>query len=185
MSHIHEPVARRLCYVLERYIGWINRIDNIGPDFLGPECPENQVNKEQFTRMRKAAFSRPERVLDFIRENPFSLSDDDLILAGPLSRAIWDYFWIITSTKKHALFMNEGPDARVYSVIPLSDEGEYYLSRFPLPLASELALIPVQGKITYDLLMLIMIQPDTSMKKQISRNYRQLKEKYGIISSIP
>ncbi len=67
MSHLHEPMARRLCFILERYVGWINRIDKIGPDFLGPSCPENQMNKEQFTQMRKEAFSRPERILDFIR----------------------------------------------------------------------------------------------------------------------
>lgn len=71
----------------------------IGPDFLGPSCPENQVNKEQFTQMRKEALSHPERILDFIRENPFSLSDDDLLLAQPLSRSVWDSFWIVKSTK--------------------------------------------------------------------------------------
>ncbi len=99
MSHLHEPTARRPCFILERYVGWINRIDKIGPDFLGPSCPENQMNKEQFTQMRKEAFSRPERILDFVRENPFSLSDDDLLLTRPLSRSLWDSFWIVKSTK--------------------------------------------------------------------------------------
>ena len=184
MSHIHEPTARRLCNILEHYIGWINRIDKIGPDFIGPACPENQVDVEQFTQMRRAAFSRPERILDFIRENPFSLSDDDLVLAEPVSRSIWDKFWIVKSTKKFAIFMNESPNARVYKVIPLSDQGERNLLSVPLPLATELALIPIQGKITYDLLIIIMIKPSTILKKQILSNYNLLKEKYGIISSI-
>ncbi len=184
MSHLHEPTARRLCFILERYVGWINRIDKIGPDFLGPSCPENQMNKEQFTQMRKEAFSRPERILDFIRENPFSLSDADLLLTQPLSRSVWDSFWIVKSTKKHAILMNEGPNARTYGIIPLSSEGENNLKNLPLPLVTELALIPIQGKITYDFLFIIMIQPNNSMKDQILSNYNQLKEKHGIVTSI-
>jgi hypothetical protein len=80
--------------------------------------------------------------------------------------------------------MNESPNARIYKVIPLSDQGERNLLSVPLPLATELALIPIHGKITYDLLIIIMIKPSTILKKQILSNYNLLKDKYGIISSI-
>jgi hypothetical protein len=43
--------------------------------------------------------------------------------------------------------MNDGPDARTYGIIPLSSEGEKNLKNLPLPLVTELALIPIQGKL--------------------------------------
>ncbi len=56
--------------------------------------------------------------------------------------------------------MNEGPDVRTYGIIPLSSEGEKNLKNLPLPLVTELALIPIQEKITYDFLFIILIQPN-------------------------
>ena len=72
---------------------------------------------------------------------------------------------------------------RLYGVIGISNPIEEMFPSARLPVYVEAVIIPYEGKIIYDsILMPYSIRFGSGMKAGLKDDYRRIKEKYGIIT---
>lgn len=155
---------------------------------------ENLINKgididefmnfsaEEKMPIRDALYRNPKYIEDFIKENPYSLSKEDLEIAKGFEDFREGRFWIIKLLKKHAIFLD---DDYAYEVLALNDPFEMFFGR-NLPVMIETALLPFKGKIIYDGMMRgYNISFGRGIRSQMTNKYHEVKARTGLISSLP
>jgi hypothetical protein len=115
-----------------------------------------------------------------IADNPLGFAGRELSLVASWSRRIIGDFLIYKHLKNYTVFMGNG---NLYGVVGMASPIEEIFPSFALPRYSRVVLLPFEGKIIYDsLLYTYNITYGSGIRKRFNEEYRQLKNKAGIIT---
>ncbi|MBN1449508.1 MAG: hypothetical protein JW963_00685 [Anaerolineales bacterium] len=140
------------------------------------------ISNRERVELRNSVYESPEIIDDFVRENPFSFSEDELEIISNWKNFIADSFFIVQLTKKHAIFMR---DDDVYAVLALLQPLQDILGEIRLPVYVKTVLLPFKGRIIYDgLLEGHNISFGPGISTSVKNRYRMAKQKGEIIESL-
>jgi hypothetical protein len=141
-----------------------------------------KVDAEAKYPVREALYDSPEYFDKFVKENPYDLSNEDLQVAGNFRHFKKGQFWLIRYLKKHAVFID---GSFAYGVLALSDPFEWFYGN-NLPRMVETVLLPFEGKIVYDgMMMSSNVLIGGNLTSSLNSEYSVLKAKYGLITQLP
>lgn len=129
------------------------------------------------------------RVLDaFIKANPENLSPDDLEIARSWRWRVEDTFFVTKHLKKYSVFISSehsgSDDCKIYGVYGLNSALEDTLM-FEPPCMVKTVLLPFEGKITYDsLLISYPISFGRNIRGSLNRDYQEARRRGAIIESL-
>ena len=140
------------------------------------------ISNEKRVELRNAVYENLKVIDDFVRENPFSFSQDELDIVSGWENFIADSFFIAQLTKKYAIFIH---DEDVYAVLALAQSLQDILWGASLPVYVKTVLLPFKGKIIYDgLLQGHNVHFGPGISSSVKNRYRVAKQKGEIIESL-
>jgi hypothetical protein len=155
---------------------------------------EKFSNSEEYTStppearvgIRDALFAHRELIDEFVKENPAKLSIDELEIVGSWKHAVVGKFYIFRYLAKYTIFLSSGDSPnKAYGVLGLADPLEEVIGPY-LPRLIETVLLPFNGKIIYDgMVSGFNITFGGGVKRMLNEEYKQAKEAFGIITSLP
>ena len=121
-------------------------------------------------------------ISSIVADNPFCFAERELSLVASWSRRIAGDFLIYKHLKKYTVFMGNGG---LYGVVGIASPIEELFPSFALPRYSRAVLLPFEGKIIYDSLMSTYnITYGSGIRKRFNEEYRELKNKAGVITTL-
>jgi len=115
-------------------------------------------------------------------DNPFCFTEQELSLVASWRKRIAGDFLIYKHLKKYTVFMGNGG---LYGVVGIACTIKEMFPSFALPRYSKAVLLPFEGKIIYDsLLTTYNITYGSNMRKSFNEEYRELKNKAGVITTL-
>lgn len=141
------------------------------------------ISDQERIELRNAVYDENPKVIeDFVRENPFLFSQEELEIVSGWINYVNDSFFIAQLTKKHAIFVQ---DEDVFAVLALAQPLQDILRGAPIPVYVKTVLLPFKGQIIYDGLLeghSIFFGPgiSTSIKNRV----RIAKQRGEIIESL-
>lgn len=145
-----------------------------------------QLSLESRKKVRDAFYAKPALLYEFMDENPARLKADELEIVSGWKHAIFGKFYIYRHLKRYTVFLRstDNPN-KLYGVLGLADPLEEVVGPY-LPILAEAALLPIKGQIIYDgLLYCYSISFGGGFRSMLNDEYKQSKERYGIITSLP
>ncbi|HJS20687.1 MAG TPA: hypothetical protein VJ785_18220 [Anaerolineales bacterium] len=106
-----------------------------------------EISNEKRIALRNALYKKPELIDEFVRENPFNFSSDELAVVYGWNNFVAGDFMIDRLLKKYAIFIGNN---KVYGVLALTQPFHQVLGGTPLPVYIKTVLLPFKGKIIYD-----------------------------------
>ena len=181
-----KPTEGRLFYKLyAALMCYVNRRLEIVPGELTVPDEYLGLTPTKRTELRAVLFERRELIDDFVQDNPFRLSADELEPVHEWKRAVFGNFVVFRYLKKHTIFLNVGDDCRAYGVLGLADPLEKLVGS-SLPKCVETVLLPFQGKIIYDgVLNFVNVAFGGGLAQKLNECYREARAHRGIITSLP
>ena len=156
-------------------------------DLLDMENPEEikRVSLEETKDLRDELYNHPEVIQEFIEENPFNFSPNELDIIREWNHFVKGRFIIFRSLKKYTIFLDlkeESP--KVYGVLALYHSFEEVVG--PLPVMADAILLPFKGKIVYDgIVNRSSLTFGSSARRNFNDAYQKAKFRFGIIESLP
>jgi hypothetical protein len=136
-------------------------------------------------KIRDAVHAQPDLIDEFVRENLLSFTPEELKIVASWREAVVGKFIIFRYLKNYTVFLTGDSPYIAYGVLALADPFEELVGPY-LPILTDAVLLPFKGKITYDgLLSSYRISFGGGMKRSLNGNYRQAKERLGIVTSLP
>lgn len=112
-------------------------------------------------------------------------SYDEIEIIKGFKRNIQGKYIIFKHLKKYTIFMSTDDDVKSYGVVGISNPVDMMFPSYILPIYVEAVLLPFKGRIIYDSLILpYNITLGSGIKRSINIDYKNSKEKYGIITTI-
>jgi len=141
-----------------------------------------KISNEQRVSLRNAFYKKPEIIDEFVQENPYGFSHNELEIVSLWKNFVAGDFFIQSVTKKYAIFIGNN---KVYGVLALMEPFQAVLGGMPLPAYVKTVLLPFKGKIIYDGLIEgynLFIGP--GMSASFRNTYRAAKQQGKIIESL-
>lgn len=114
-------------------------------------------------------------------ENTLEVREVEIIKSW--KRRVSGKFIIMRHLVKYSVFMHGEKNGKLYGVTGISNPIEDMFPTSMLPLYVDVVLVPFEGKIIYDSLMLpYSISFGSGMKRSFNEDYRNLKKTFGIIT---
>jgi len=136
-------------------------------------------------KVRDALFAQPELIDQFVEENPAQLSGEELAIVAGWKHAVIGKFYVFRYLKRYAVFLKAEAPMKAYGVLALASPFEEVAGPY-LPVMVKSVLLPINGRIIYDgLLFTYRISFGPGIRKSLNESYKQAKEDYGIITSLP
>ena len=148
------------------------------------ETPEQyqKITNEKRIKLRNALYKKPAIIDDFVRENPFGFSQDELAIVSGWKNFVEGDFFINRILKKYAVFIGNN---KVYAVLALMEPLHILLGGRPLPVYVKTVLLPFKGKIIYDgLFESYNIFFGRGISSSMSNTYQAAKQQGKIIESL-
>jgi hypothetical protein len=143
---------------------------------------------EDLAKVRKALWSNPHLLDDFVRDNPFSLSPPELEDVRRFRHSVRGRFFVERHLKDYAVFVSTTGDQKVLAVRGITDPPQEVLGRIqPLGLAAmvEAVLLPFRGRIVWDgLVRVLPISFGPGIRQGFRDAYLSAKERSEIIVSL-
>ena len=179
--NLNEKDSRRFYNIWFNLLDYTNDKYKVAPNIIDLS-DANNINPNDIAPIRNKLWSDKSILEEVISANPFNFSQSDILIIDSWKNCISDKFILIKHLKKYSVFLN---DKNIYGVIGIiSSIDEMFPANF-LPLLVETVLLPFEGKIIYDsLLMPHKINFGPGARKGFLEEYRNLKRQYGIISSL-
>jgi hypothetical protein len=144
-------------------------------------CSLNDIAK-----LRSQLFDQPELIDDFIRENPMSLSWQDLEIIANWKNCLKGRFCIVRHLKKYTVFLDAEDPPRAYGVLGLYTPLKELIDSSDLPTFVEAVLLPFENKIVYDgILAPYNIIIGRGISRGFDDQYNEAKMRFGIITALP
>ena len=136
--------------------------------------------------VRDALYEHRDLIDEFVQENPASLSVDEVAIVASWKHALVGQFYIFRYLSNYTIFLGSGGKPnKAYGVLALADPFEDVVGPY-LPRLIHAVLLPLKDKIIYDgLLSGHNITFGGGVKRMLNEEYRQAKEAFGIITSLP
>jgi hypothetical protein len=156
--------------------------------------PEQFSDSRQYTAMppetrlavRDALYKHRDLIDEFVQGNPAGLAADELAIVASWKHAVVGQFYIFRYLSNYTIFLSSsGKPNKAYGVLALADPFEDVVGPY-LPRLIHAVLLPLKDKIIYDgLLSGHNITFGGGVKRMLNEEYRQAKEAFGIITSLP
>jgi hypothetical protein len=167
---------------------YVNRCAKV---VAGVETPEQmrRCSAEEVSDIRKHLWARRELLADFVRENPFGLSPEELHDVEQFRHAVQGTFYVERCLKDYAVFVSAGGgDHRVYAVHGLTERVDDVLSRATgLGYAAlvDTVLLPLRGRIVWDGLVGVQnMSFGPGIRRAFRDTYLRAKDRKEIIVSL-
>lgn len=158
---------------------YVNEKLGIFPSIRTPQELQDS-GKENVVPVRAELWKRPAFINEFVAENPWRFSHDELAIVESWNTHIHADFFIVRHLKKYSVFLTAGEPPRAYGVLSLNTPLAEL--SFSMPLYVRAVLVPFKKRIVYDGIM----EPYTVLfgkgyRFDIEEAYRSAKREPGII----
>jgi hypothetical protein len=167
-------------------LGFVNHKLKVSSEHFSNSAEYTSTPPEARVAVRDALFAHRELIDEFVNENPAKLSPDQLAIVATWKHAVVGKFYVFRYLSKYTIFLSSGGSPnRAYGVLGLADPLEEVIGPY-LPRLITTVLVPFQGKIIYDgLVSGYNISFGGGIKRMLNEEYKQDKEAFGIITSLP
>lgn len=167
-------------------LSFVNRKLKVSAEQFSNSAEYTSTPPEARVAVRDALFAHRELIDEFVKENPANLSTDQLEIVGSWKHAVAGKFYVLRYLTRYAVFLSSGGSpSKAYGVLGLADPLERLIGPY-LPRLIQTVLLPFQGKIIYDgLISGYNITFGGGIKRTLNEEYKQAKEAFGIITSLP
>ena len=167
-------------------LSFVNRKLKVSSEQFSNSKEYTSTPPEARVAVRDALFAHRELIDEFVKENPAKLKADDLEIVTAWKHAVVGKFYVFRYLSKYTVFLSSGGSPnKAYGVLGLADPLEEVIGPY-LPRLIETVLLPFQGKIIYDgLVSGFNISFGGGIKRMLNEEYKQAKEAFGIITSLP
>ncbi len=177
-----EQVARfyRIWFPLLHYV---NEQRHLVSSFLAAP-PDGTVSHAAAATIRNALWADDLLREQFIAENPAHLSPADLELVASWQYRVAGSFVVLRALKAYTVFLSGKEPVHAYGVVGLASPIEETVP-FPLPVYVDAVLLPFEGQIIYDSLMVSYpVSFGPGMRGGFNDSYRDAQERDGILTSL-
>jgi len=167
-------------------LSFANRKLNVSSEQFSDSREYTSTPPEARAAIRDALFAHRELIDEFVRENPAKLKADELEIVLTWNHAVVGKFYVFRYLAKYTVFLSSGGSPnKAYGVLGLADPLGEVIGPY-LPRLIQTVLLPFQGKIIYDgLISGYNISFGGGIKRMLNDEYKQAKEAFGIITSLP
>jgi hypothetical protein len=167
-------------------LSFVNRKLKVSSEQFSDSREYAATPPEARVAVRDALFTHRELIDEFVQENPAKLKADELEIVATWKQAVVGKFYVFRYLAKYTVFLTSGGSPnKAYGVLGLADPLEEVIGPY-LPRLITTVLLPFQGKIIYDgLVSGFNITFGGGMKRMLNEEYKQAKEAFGIITSLP
>jgi len=117
-----------------------------------------------------------------VATNPFQFSEADIAIVNSWRNRVADKFILLKHLKNYSILLG---NHNIYGIIGIVSPISEMFPAFALPLMLDMVLLPFEGKIIYDsLVMSYPISFGSGAKKGFQEEYRELKSTSGIITCL-
>ncbi len=139
---------------------------------------------EQLKSIRRALFSQPNLIDQFIQKNPPHFSDFQLEIIHSWKRAITGRFFIFKEMETVTIFLSNIRPAKAYGVVGLNKEFNTIFPE-PLPIYFDAVLLPFLNKIVTDgIFSRFRLEFGSGFKNNLQKSFDQAVAETGIIYSL-
>ena len=166
---------------------WFNLLDytnvkyNLSPkikDLAHSSC----INPEDISSIRDRLWSDNSVLDDIVASNSLQFSEADLSIVNSWRNRVSDKFILLKHLKNYSIFLGNN---NIYGVTGIVSPIDEMFPSFVLPLMIDAVLLPFEGRIIYDSLLIpYRINFGGGAKKGFNEEYRELKNKSGIVISL-
>ena len=139
--------------------------------------------------IRTALWANPDLIAEFIADNAFGLTADELAQVAAWKHAVVGQFYVERSLKAGAILVSTSGPMTVYSALGVSRPIEdvlYQHSGVGQARLITTTLVPFKGRITYDGFMVIaQVSFGPGVRDQYRDAYQRAKERGAIITTLP
>jgi len=167
-------------------LSFVNETLKVVPERFSDSLEYTSLPPETRLAVRDALFERRDLIDRFVQENPAGLSADELAIVTSWKHAVVGQFYVFRYLANYTVFLTSGGKPnKAYGVLALADSFEDMIGPY-LPRLVHAVLLPFKNKIIYDgLLSGHNITFGGGVKRMLNEEYRQAKETFGIITSLP
>jgi len=161
---------------------YVNYRSAILPDIESPE--ELRLSGlKNVNKVRTELWKRVDYINEFIRDNPYGLTKDELAIVASWKNALLGKFYILRHLKKFTIFITESEPTKAYGVSSLIKPLKEIIP-YP-PVYTEAVLIPFRDCIIFDgILYPYLITFGRGFRFDLDESYREAKSKFGIITTL-
>ncbi|MCI0496137.1 hypothetical protein L0Z72_14115 [candidate division KSB1 bacterium] len=159
-----------------RRLNIIPEIDSLSA-FMSADMPAKK-------KIRDQVYEVPELIDNFIKENPFNFSAEEIAILASWKNFIKGSFIIIKHYKKYSVFLENGEAGKAYGVLGLTEPISNVVPQSPAYV--EAVLLPFKNQIIYDgMIAPYSISFGSSYRLSFQDSFDLAKATYGIIESFP
>ncbi|MFM6956087.1 MAG: hypothetical protein ACKOX1_05995 [Ignavibacteria bacterium] len=166
-----------------KLIFFVNKSEKMYPKLKEPDDIW-LAHQEEILNIRSHLLKKPTLIDNFIKENPFNMSLDQLSIVSDFKIAVFSKFIVYRSLKKFTVFLTMDEPCEAFGVVgfhrPIAD-----LIGQPLPAMVETVLLSFKDKIVSDGIysgMRLIFGP--GFKRRFNENYNRAKKDFGIITNL-
>lgn len=176
-----ETDSKRFYKIWLNLLDYTNKKYRIEPKLKNLATSMN-INPQELFPIKNKLWESNLILEEVYQNNPFNFSQEDLEIVNSWCNRVEDKFIIYKHLKNYTIMMGNN---RIYGVNGIITPLEESFPSFILPIFAEAVLLPFEGIIIYDSIMMpYNISYGGGAKKAFNDNYRDLKERYGIITTL-
>lgn len=178
---LSEEGIKRFYNIWFNLLDYTNTKHNIAPK-IKDLVHSDRVNPEDISPIRDRLWLDNTILDDIVAANPFQFSEADLSIINSWRNRVSDKFILLKHLKNYSIFLG---NQNIYGVTGIVSPIDEMFPSYILPLMVDAVLLPFEGRIIYDsLLMPYRVSFGGGAKKGFQDEYRELKERSGIITSL-
>jgi hypothetical protein len=162
---------------------FVNEQRNLLPSFPAT-YGERSVSPNDAATLRDALWSDDTLREAFVAENPANLASVDLALIASWKTRVSGDFYFFRQLKKYAVFLPQSESTRAYAVLGLVSPIEEIVP-IPPPCLVQTTLLPFEGKIIYDSLLIgYNVYFGSGIRSSLNEAYKAAQERGTFITSL-
>ena len=179
---LEEEQRDKLYELLFYLLDYTNNKYKINKRLLNKLDGKTPIDPREIQDIRKRLWKDNSIIEEYIKKNSQKLNKKDLNIIESWKNRVEKKFIMAKHLKKHTIMMT---GKEVYGIVGISNEISEIIPTSELPIFVETVLIPFEGVITYDSILLpYMISLGGGIRKQINEEYMKAKNDDKIIYSL-
>ena len=143
------------------------------------------LNPQEVLQIRNKLWEDETLVEEYLQQYGKAMTMRDFELIKSWKNKLLGKFILLKHLKKYSVLMHEEMGGKLYGVMGISNSIEDMFPPARLPIYIDAVLMPFEGKIIYDSLLLpYNIDFGSGIKRGLNEDYRNIKERHGIITTL-
>lgn len=140
------------------------------------------LNPQELVPIKNKLWEDKLLIDEYLEEHKSFLSSREIELITNWKRHVGGRFVIIKHLKKYSVFMDQKNGGKLFGVVGISNPIQ---EMYQLPVYVDAVLLPFNGRIIYDSLMISYnVSFGSGIKAGFNDDYRRIKNIYGIIAEL-